>query len=121
MQYSMGMDDRFFENWTTQLRKGVLELAVLNALAEEALYGYDIVRALGDSEALGIAEGTIYPLLSRLKKEGLVETYLEDSPEGPARKYYRLTSNGRTMLERMNDHWRAVRGAVEAMRKETDR
>lgn len=115
------MTDRFFDNWTTQLRKGVLELAVLNALADEPLYGYDIVRALDEGEGLGIAEGTIYPLLSRLKKEGLVETYLEDSPEGPARKYYRLTATGRRMLEAMNDHWIVVRGTVDAMRKETDR
>lgn len=115
------MNERFFDNWTTQLRKGVLELAVLNALAGEPLYGYDLVRALGGSETLGIAEGTIYPLLSRLKKEGLVESYLEDSPEGPARKYYRLTTAGRGMLESMNDHWRAVRAAVDSMRKETDR
>ncbi|MDX1661035.1 MAG: PadR family transcriptional regulator [Gemmatimonadota bacterium] len=115
------MTERFFDNWTTQLRKGVLELAVLNALAGEALYGYDIVRALGEGEGLGIAEGTIYPLLSRLKKEGLVETYLEDSPEGPARKYYRLTAAGRGMLESMNEHWVAVRATVDAMRKEIDR
>lgn len=115
------MNDRFFDNWTTQLRKGVLELAVLRALEGTALYGYDLVRALGGSEALGIAEGTIYPLLSRLRKEGLVETYLEDSPEGPARKYYRLTAAGRTMLGAMDDHWRSVREAVDAMRKETDR
>lgn len=115
------MTDRFFDNWTTQLRKGVLELAVLNALADEPLYGYDIVRALDEGDGLGIAEGTIYPLLSRLKKEGLVETYLEDSPEGPARKYYRLTTTGRRMLEAMNDHWIVVRETVDAMRKEADR
>ena len=115
------MTDRFFENWTTQLRKGVLELAVLNALAGEPLYGYDIVRALDEEGGLGIAEGTIYPLLSRLKKEGLVESYLEDSPEGPARKYYRLTAAGRRMLEAMNDHWSAVRRTVDAMRKENER
>ncbi|MDX1624162.1 MAG: PadR family transcriptional regulator [Gemmatimonadota bacterium] len=114
------MTDRFFDNWTTQLRKGVLELAVLNALADEPLYGYDLVRALGRVEGLGISEGTIYPLLSRLKREGLVETYLVDSSEGPARKYYRLTESGRTMLEAMNEHWTAVRGAVESMRKEIE-
>lgn len=115
------MEHRFFDNWTTQLRKGVLELAVLNALAGEALYGYDLVRSLGQGTGLGIAEGTIYPLLSRLKKEGLVESYLEDSSEGPARKYYRLTKSGRRMLDEMNDHWLRVRGTVDAMRKETDR
>jgi PadR family transcriptional regulator PadR len=112
------MEQRFFDNWTTQLRKGVLELAVLNALANEALYGYDLVRSLGGDTGLGIAEGTIYPLLSRLKKEGLVESYLEDSAEGPARKYYRLTKAGRRMLDMMNEHWLAVRQTVDAMRKE---
>lgn len=115
------MEPRFFDNWTTQLRKGVLELAVLNALAREALYGYDLVRSLGGTKGLGIAEGTIYPLLSRLKKEGLVESYLEDSSEGPARKYYRLTRTGRRMLEVMNDHWLTVRRIVDETRKESDR
>jgi PadR family transcriptional regulator PadR len=110
--------DQFFGNWTTQLRKGVLELAVLNALVEEAIYGYDLVRALSAVQGLGISEGTIYPLLSRLKKEGLVESYLEDSRAGPTRKYYRLTRTGRTMLDDMNAHWRAVHGAVESLRKE---
>jgi PadR family transcriptional regulator PadR len=114
------MPDRFFENWTTQLRKGVLELAVLNALAAEPLYGYDIVRALGAAEGLEIAEGTIYPLMSRLKKEGLVESYLEDSREGPARKYYRLTDAGRRMLGEMNRHWGEVRRTVDSMRKENE-
>jgi PadR family transcriptional regulator PadR len=112
------VEERFFDNWTTQLRKGVLELAVLNALANEALYGYDLVRSLGGDTGLGIAEGTIYPLLSRLKKEGLVESYLEDSTEGPARKYYRLTKTGRRMLDMMNEHWLAVRRTVDAMGKE---
>lgn len=115
------MEPRFFDNWTTQLRKGVLELAVLNALANEALYGYDLVRSLGGDRGLGIAEGTIYPLLSRLKKEGLVESYLKDSAEGPARKYYRLTRAGRRMLNSMNDHWLTVRRIVDEMRKEGDR
>jgi PadR family transcriptional regulator PadR len=79
------MEDRFFENWATQLRKGVLELCILNAISGRRLYGYDIVRKLRDIDGLVISEGTIYPILSRLKKENFVETSIEESNEGPAR------------------------------------
>ena len=68
----------------TQLRKGLLELAVLNAISAAPLYGYDIVRRLRDVEHLVITEGTVYPILSRLRNSCLVETYIEESQEGPA-------------------------------------
>ena len=106
------MDESFLGNWATQLRKGILEYCVLSALAEAPLYGYDIVRQLRDIECLVISEGTIYPILSRLKKEGLVDTYLEESPEGPARKYYRLTARGKAMLEKMKAAWTDITAGV---------
>jgi PadR family transcriptional regulator PadR len=108
----------FHLNWTTQLRKGLLELAILNALSARPLYGYDIVRQLGDIDSLVISEGTIYPILTRLRAEKYVESFTEDSPDGPPRKYYRLTAAGQEQLRRMNDHWKRLRNAIEALRKE---
>jgi PadR family transcriptional regulator, regulatory protein PadR len=112
------MNDEFFENWTTQLRKGVLELCILNAIRGTRAYGYDIVKKLGEIDGLVISEGTIYPILSRFKREGLVETSIEESTEGPARKYYRLTVTGQKLLGIMNDYWLAVRGGMDALRSE---
>ena len=109
----MGAD--FFDNWTTQLRKGTLELCVLCALRGRRLYGYDLVKQLRELDGLVMSEGTVYPMLSRFKKEGLVTTALVESNEGPARKYYELTPRGRQLVARMLDHWRSVRGGIEGL------
>ena len=77
-------------SWTTQLRKGALELAILNALNGDRLYGYDIVRILRGYDGVMIADGTVYPILSRLKADGRVRATIEDSPDGPPRKYSML-------------------------------
>ncbi|MHC4315569.1 MAG: PadR family transcriptional regulator, partial [Planctomycetota bacterium] len=82
------MENRFFDNWSTQLRKGMLELCILNAIRGTSLYGYDIVRKLRKIDGLVISEGTIYPILSRLKREGFVQATIKESTEGPPRKYY---------------------------------
>jgi len=94
----------YFDNWTVQTRKGLLELCILNALEAGERYGYDLVKNLMTVPGLGVTEGTIYPLLSRLRLQGLVATRLEESPEGPARKYYTLTEHGRTTARLMNEH-----------------
>ena len=86
------MADDVLDNWQVQVRKGLLELCVLNALREGRQYGYDIVKQLRTLDGLVIGEGTIYPILSRFRKQGLVESTIEESPDGPARKYYRLTA-----------------------------
>jgi PadR family transcriptional regulator, regulatory protein PadR len=108
----------FFNNWATQLRKGLLELSILNVLRSRRLYGYDIVRFLREIEGLMVSEGTIYPLLSRLKKEDFVRTTLEESTEGPARKYYELTDRGARQLAAMNAHWDKVQEGLATLRKE---
>jgi len=102
------MPDPFLDNWTIQLRKGLIEFCILNALCSEKVYGYDIARKLRDIGCLIISEVTIYPILSRLKREGFVDTFLEESSEGPARKYYLLTAKGRQILEQMNEIWSGV-------------
>jgi PadR family transcriptional regulator PadR len=115
------MSDLFYENWMTQLRKGLLELAILNVLGDGPLYGYEIVRRLGDVDSLIITEGTVYPILSRLRNEEHVDSYIEESTSGPPRKYYRLTARGRTQLRRMNEHWCRLHEGIGSLRKEHGR
>lgn len=107
-----------FEKWTVQSRKGLLELCVLNALQGGERYGYDLVKALVARPGLGITEGTIYPLMSRLRSQGLVKAQLVESREGPARKYYSLTVDGRKMAKMMNEHLDIVMKSIRALRRE---
>ena len=94
-----------------QLKKGVLELCVLAVLSREDAYAYDIASRL--SEAIDMAEGTIYPLMRRMQSDRLVETYLVESSAGPSRKYYRLTAAGKASFTAQRDAWRAFASAVE--------
>lgn len=96
-----GFSQELFENWTVQMRKGVLDLCILQALAASEWYGYALVKALVAVPGVGVAEGSIYPLLARLKRQGLVTTRLEESAEGPARKYYSATPEGRALAREM--------------------
>jgi PadR family transcriptional regulator PadR len=96
--------DEFFENWTVQVRKGLLELCVLNTLADRECYGYELVKTMISIPGLGVTEGTLYPLLSRLRLQGLVKTRLVESTEGPARKYYALTIEGKKIVRQMNNY-----------------
>lgn len=113
----MSANSDFFENWTVQVRKGLLELCVLNALAEKERYGYDLVKTLLDIPGLGVTEGTLYPLLSRLRVQGLVCARLEESTEGPARKYYALTPPGRNVLKSMNEYLETLNQSSRALRR----
>jgi PadR family transcriptional regulator, regulatory protein PadR len=110
------MDD-FFDNWTVQVRKGLIELCILNALAEEERYGYDLVKTLVEIPGLGVTEGTIYPLLSRLRVAGLITARLEESSAGPARKYYALTKDGRKAMETMHEYLDTLNRGVTRLRK----
>ena len=101
LETERGFSKELFENWTVQMRKGVLDLCILQALAATEWYGYALVKALVAVPGVGVAEGSIYPLLSRLKRQGLVTTRLEESSEGPARKYYSATAEGRALAREM--------------------
>lgn len=105
----------FFDNWTVQVRKGLLELCVLNLLVEQEQYGYDLIRRVLEIPGFGITEGTLYPLLSRLRVQGLVETRLVESNEGPARKYYALTEKGRKTVAVMNAHLQEILNGLQLM------
>jgi PadR family transcriptional regulator PadR len=86
-----------------QLRKGVLELCVLALLSQEDSYAYELASRL--AKEVGMGEGTIYPLMRRLQDDGLVRTYLVESPSGPSRKYYKLTPSGRSVFSAQKSEW----------------
>jgi PadR family transcriptional regulator len=89
------------DRWEQQIRKGVLEMATLAALWDGRLYGLEIIRFFSDSPQLSLAEGTVYPILSRLKEEGLLASEWVEAEAGHPRKYYWLTDAGRQRLEQM--------------------
>jgi len=90
----------------TQLKKGTLELCVLSLLTREDMYGYELVASISDG--IEISEGSIYPLLKRIKNEGYVTTYLQESQEGPPRKYYCITDRGRSNVKSLKDEWESL-------------
>jgi PadR family transcriptional regulator PadR len=104
--------------WRSQIRKGSLELAVLLALRKERRYGLELVDLLNEA-GLGISEGSIYPLLSRLRTEKKVETEWVDPGAGHAHKYYRLTERGRAAAKAMLAAWREFGAGFERLIKET--
>jgi len=103
------MDER-----VTQLRKGALDLAVLALLAEAPRYGGQVVDDLG-ARGLEVGTGTIYPVLTRLKKGELVATHWEESPAGPPRKFYTLTPSGHAELAALASAWRSLATALDSL------
>ncbi len=98
------MKNDYFDNWTRQARKGFIELAILNLLKTKEFYGYDLVKQLVKLPGLQVAEGTVYPLLARLRSKGLVENFMKPSSDGPDRKYYKLTTAGEEAVNLMNPY-----------------
>src|SRR5471032_2487096 len=98
------------ESLQIQLKKGVLEMCVLALLSGGDNYAYDIASRM--AEAVGMGEGTIYPLMRRMQNEGLVSTYLQESGSGPPRKYYKITKTGRAAYESQRAEWNAFEIAV---------
>ncbi|MFB4313436.1 PadR family transcriptional regulator [Actinomadura sp. 21ATH] len=100
-------------NLLTQMRRGALPYCVLALLRDGERYGVEIVRLLAEVDGLVTSEGTIYPLLSRLRRQGLVETTWRESASGPPRRYYRLTADGGRALGVFATEWARFRDAVE--------
>jgi PadR family transcriptional regulator, regulatory protein PadR len=86
----------------TQLRKGILELAVMGVLYNERHYGYSLIRVLSENSSISLKEGTIYPILGRLDRDGLVRSEWVESDQGPPRKYYELTRSGRQLFDELS-------------------
>lgn len=104
-------------NWKIQLRKGLLELVILNLLTSKRRYGYEMVQLLKTIDGLDIREGNIYPILARLKTDNLVTVEQETSPDGPVRNSYGLTAEGKKFLMQMNEHWRHLIVNIENVAK----
>jgi PadR family transcriptional regulator, regulatory protein PadR len=102
-------------DWSSQLRRGVLEYCVLALLQDGERYGFELVRALSAVDGLVTTEGTLYPLLGRLRREGAVETTWRESPSGPPRRYYSLTSAGRRSLATFAEEWQHFRDGVDEL------
>lgn len=102
------------------MRKGLLDFCILKALLDGECYGYALVKSLVALPGIGVAEGSIYPLLSRLRKQGLVTTRLEESSEGPARKYYSLTDTGRAQAAEMSIYFEKLTKGVATLGSKTD-
>lgn len=100
--------------WQEQLRRGTLELAVLLAVAPGRRYGLEIIRHLEFAD-LVLTEGTIYPLLARLEREGLLKAEWVEGQGPRARKYYQLTAAGRTRMRTMSEEFRAIAAGMEQM------
>ena len=96
-----------------QFKKGVLELCVLVLLEQKDRYGYELVQEI--SNQIEISEGSVYPLLRRLTKEGYFTTYLQESTEGPSRKYYKLTDVGKDYLQKLLEEWREFSNGVNTL------
>jgi len=103
------------DNKLSNLRRGALEYCVLALLAGPERYGLDIARELTTNGVLMSSEGTLYPLLARLRKAGWVNTSWRESTEGPPRRYYALTTAGATALDEFRCAWTVFRNAVDAV------
>ena len=104
------------ENTKAQMRKGILEFCILSILRSETKYTSEILESLKKAEML-VVEGTLYPLLTRLKNAELLEYRWEESTSGPPRKYYQITPQGTQMLNELSLSWKSLQKAVNSIQK----
>ena len=105
----MRLDEKF-----TALRKGLLEFLLLKIIAAGKVYAADILGQLRETE-FATQEGTLYPLLSKMRREGLLDYEWQESDAGPPRKYYKLTPKGRDQLREISDYWQKINGTVKEL------
>lgn len=114
--YNMVPDDA--SKLMSQMRRGAIEYCVLALLRSREWYGFELAQALAEADGLVTSEGTIYPLLSRLRRDRLVESTWRESPQGPPRRYYSLTSEGTAALGAFAEQWTKFRDAVDRLLEE---
>ncbi|MVZ61889.1 PadR family transcriptional regulator [Sphingobacterium humi] len=100
------------ENTQTQMRKGILEYCILSIISRGEIYASDIISELKQAELL-VVEGTLYPLLTRLKNNGLLSYSWQESTSGPPRKYYQITADGLQVLQKLDVTWKELVFAVQ--------
>ncbi|MBW6499899.1 MAG: PadR family transcriptional regulator [Bacteroidales bacterium] len=103
------------ENTKAQMRKGILEYCILSVLSKDTCYASDIIKVLKEARVI-VVEGTLYPLLTRQKNAGLLSYRWEESQQGPPRKYYELTSDGRSYLKELDKSWNELVESVNLIR-----
>ena len=104
------------ENTKAQMRKGVLEFCILSTLNNGEAYPSDIIKQLKNAKLI-VVEGTLYPLLTRLKNAGVLSYRWEESKSGPPRKYYQLTKSGKALLIELDNTWKELQNAVNSTRR----
>ena len=114
----MSEDNTYFNvRWKSQIKKGLLEYIILLILQKKPFYGYDLMEQLKTTIALDVAEGTLYPLLNRLKKEGLVDSQWKEMKTGIPRKYYHITPKGEEQVELMHGYLAGLIQSVSSIRE----
>jgi PadR family transcriptional regulator PadR len=103
--------------WVTQLRKGLMEFCILNLLQHGESYGYEILQSLQRIEELVVTDSTVYPILSRLKKDGYLKVQVTPSSSGPPRRYFSLTAMGRQRVQEMNVYWENLNNGIKTLRE----
>lgn len=111
------MNENFLNKWKSQVKKGTLTFVALNVLRENELYGYEFIEEIKKKTAIEIAEGTFYPLMNRLKKEGLVSSKWVEQKSGIPRKYYVLTNTGKEILKQMQKYWAELSSSIKKISK----
>jgi len=110
----MGIDEKF-----TPIRKGLLEFLLLKIIAADKVYVADILKQLKETE-FATPEGTLYPLLSKMRREKLLDYEWKESDAGPPRKYYELTARGRERLREITEYWQKINGTVKNLGQPSD-
>ncbi len=112
----MSIQEELIENTRAQLRKGTLEFCILLIISRADVYASDILSALKEANLI-VVEGTLYPLLSRLKSNELLSYTWSESQSGPPRKYYRLTERGKEILAQLKESWSTLNKSINALQK----
>ena len=107
------MSNDFLQKWKSQIKRGTLSFIVMNELRTNELYGYELIENIKIRTDIEVAEGTLYPLMNRLKQESLLDSKWVEQESGIPRKYYFLTRKGKSMLNKMQSYWEELEQAMK--------
>jgi len=111
---------KFLDRWESQVRKGTLDFIILICLKEKEQYGYEMIKNIKNVTGMEISEGTIYPLLNRLKKDNLITSHWVEMDTGIPRKYYQITPNGQQVLKEMTSSWEQFNLSLKLIKGDDD-